>query len=82
MTITVKYKALTTKINSKVTHVSRDGVGKIATGLRAAELKVRIEVEERPFSLHQNVPTCPTGLIFNGHPTYFMGVRRKSVKLT
>ena len=58
MTITVKYKALTTKINSKATHISRDGVGKIATGLRAAELKVRIEVEERPFSLNQNVPTC------------------------
>ena len=46
------------KINSKASHVSRDGGDDLATGLRAAELEVRNQVEERPFSLHQNVPTC------------------------
>jgi len=45
----VKYKLLTTKINSKAKHDSRDGVRDTATGLRAAELEVRNQVEERPF---------------------------------
>ena len=44
------------KINSKATHVSRDGGGDIATGLRATELDVRNQVEERPFSFHQKFP--------------------------
>ena len=53
----VKRKLLTTKINSKAKHDSRDGVGDTETGLPAAELEVRNQVEERPFSLHQNAPT-------------------------
>jgi hypothetical protein len=53
----VKHKLLTTKINSKAKHDSRDGVGDRATGLPAAELKVRNQVEERHFSLHQNART-------------------------
>ena len=42
----VKHKLLTTKINSKAKHETRDGVRDTATGLPAAELEVRNQVEE------------------------------------
>ena len=74
LTIKVKCNAVTMKINSKATHVSWDGGGDLATGLRATELEVRNKVEERPFSFYQKFPTG-----FGVQPaSYSMGIQQSS----